>query len=138
MQRYRQLQCAPRQRAPGSPTLAHSAFRQHPLFTNTLSIIVFVGNVYFFHSNLSFPQPRSSRQPAQGREKMKSSTFFFFKKKEKKKQSKMRPKTVPGPARAEETRIFYFLYFFSAPVILLIIHHCLSSLSQGAGCVDAR
>lgn len=146
MQHYRQLQCAWRQRAPGSPTLAHSALRQHPLFTKPLSIIVFVGNVYFFHSNLSFPQSRSSRQPARWsqhrqaeKEKMKSSTCLPWYKTQQN-PAKNRPGPSPPRSGCKEIRFFFF-FFFPALVILLFLLSTTAShllLRTQAGCVDAR
>lgn len=134
MRRYRQLQCALRQRAPGSPTLAHSALRQHPLLTKTLSITAFVGNVYFFfflifHENLSSPQSRSSRQPAQwGRERENA---YHVK---KTKTAKKHPHPGPSPQRSmcKETR--FLNYFITIIIIFLqasnssfpIIHNCVS------------
>lgn len=134
MQHYRQLQCERRQRAPGSPTLAHSALRQHPLFTKPLSIIVFVGNVYFFHSNLSFPQSQSSRQPARwspsrGRERENEIQHMPSVVKTHQNPNRLSPSP---PSRGCKAIRSYFFIFFSA-LSSPLIHNCLSSLTADAG-----
>lgn len=145
MQHYRQLQCERRQRAPGSSTLAHSALRQHPLFTKPLSIIVFVGNVYFFHSNLSFPQSQSSRQPARwspsrGRERENEIQHMPIVVKPHQNPNRLSPSP---PSRGCKAIRFYFfiniIYFFQL-LVLLLLSTTVSRLSlrMQAGCMVAR
>ena len=99
----------------------------------------------FFHSNLSFPPSRSSRQPARWsrhreaeKGKMKSSTSLpWQKKKTRQNAAENRPGPSP-PCRGwvHRSLIFLISFFFYPSACnsgFLIIPNCLSFLAEDAG-----